>query len=129
MQRDMDLIRDMLLQVEKLPCSVQWYEIALAGRSREELCYHAKLAHDAGLIEARFLPGTTIFMVHRLTNEGHEFVDAAREPTIWKRAKETVLNTAGTLTVVALETALKLVVQQAVTGTSESVNVGFGSLR
>ncbi|HJS98117.1 MAG TPA: DUF2513 domain-containing protein [Terriglobales bacterium] len=115
MQRDLDLIRDMLLQLEKLPCSVQWYEIVLPGRSRQELCYHAKLAHDAGLIEARFLPGTTIFMVHRLTNKGHEFLDAAREDTIWKRAKETALKTAGTLTVIAVETALKFEVQQAVT--------------
>jgi hypothetical protein len=114
MQRDLDLIRDILLQVEKLPCPAHWYEIAIPGRSREQLCYHAKLAHDAGLIEARFLTGSTIFTVHRLTNEGHEFLDAARENTIWKRAKETVASSTGILTVVAPKTALTLIVQKAV---------------
>jgi hypothetical protein len=102
MRRDLDLIRDMLLQIERSSAGVHWYEIAAPGRSREQLSYHAKLAADAGLIEARFLPGTPIFTVYRLANQGHEFLDAARETAMWNRAKEMALRMAGSLTVAAL---------------------------
>jgi len=124
MQRDLNLIRDMLLQIEKSPHNVHWYEMAVPGRSREQLSYHARLAADAGLIEARFLPGTPIFTVYRLTNEGHEFLDAARETAMWNRAKEMALHTAGSLTVAALRVALTVVVQQAIAGTLSQLPPG-----
>lgn len=126
-QRDLDLFRDMLLQIERSPHSVHWYEIAIPGRSREQLSYHAKLAADAGLIEARFLSGTPIFTVHRLTNDGHEFLDAARETATWNRAKQMALHTAGSLTVAALRVALAVIVQQAVTGTLSQLPPGHGA--
>lgn len=118
MKRDMDLFRMLLLEVEKQPFEESGYvsKPAVAGFSEEEVCYHAHLAQDAGFIEATFLPGTTEFMVKRLTFAGHEFLDAAREDKLWNKAKHTVLSNAGTLTVEALKTALSLLMQQAARG-------------
>src|ERR1700741_3884513 len=100
MKRDMDLLRSLLLEVEKLPFVAGGYStgVKVPGFSDEEVCYHAKLADEQGLIDAKFLPGTTDFMVQRLTYEGHEFLDAARSDTMWNKAKATVMKNAGTLT-------------------------------
>jgi hypothetical protein len=67
MKRDMDLIRAMLLEVEK-STSPGGCQIKLPDHSREELYYNAQLAQEAGLIDARFLPNSAEFHVLRLTN-------------------------------------------------------------
>lgn len=117
MKRDMELFRKFLLEVETIPPDmVNWVGLTVEGHSSDEVAYHARLAHDAGFIEARFLPGTNDFTVRRLTYAGHEFLDAAREDTLWQKAKQTVLSNAGTLTVEALKTALAMLMQQAAHG-------------
>ena len=86
MKRDMDLIRSLLLQVEgeDNPDLSKWTE--------EQQLYHMAL-----LIEAEFVHGSIIddeqgntrtTITTRLTWSGHEFLDAARNETVWKKAKE-----------------------------------------
>jgi hypothetical protein len=104
------------LEIEKLPASGNWFTIRLDGYTQEQLSAHVMMAHDAGFVEAKFLPGTTEFLVKRLTYAGHEFVDAAREETLWNKAKDNVLSTAGTLTLEALKIALSALMQQAARG-------------
>lgn len=85
MIRDLETIRSLLLKAEAsreaFPCE-----------SPEEI-YNAVLLSDAGLIEARFAPPTmpTAAMILRLTWQGHDFLDAARNETIWNTAKEKFL--------------------------------------
>lgn len=52
MKRDMDLIRAILIEVEKLPFDAGFHDISVSGYSEEEIAYHVRLAHEAGLIEA-----------------------------------------------------------------------------
>jgi hypothetical protein len=68
------------------------------------------------LIEAKFHKSVATFVVQRLTNEGHEFLAAARQETLWAEAKATVLKNIGTITIAALKTVLNELVQRAVTG-------------
>jgi hypothetical protein len=68
MKRDMDLIREILLEVEK--SSLDGCRIQINGRGADELYYNAMQARDAGLIDAKFLPNSTDFYVLRLTYEG-----------------------------------------------------------
>jgi hypothetical protein len=110
--RDMDLIRDMLMEVEK-SATLNGCQVKIQWRTPEELYYNAMQARDAGLIDARFLPNSTDFHVLRLTYEGHEFLDAARSDTVWKKAKETVVKGTGTLTLEGLKIALAAVVKHA----------------
>jgi hypothetical protein len=120
MKRDMDLFRAVLLAIEEQPFVGSGYTAkpTVAGFSEEEICYHAQLAQDAGFIEATFLPRTTQFMVKRLTFAGHEFLDAAREDTLWNKAKEILLSKTGTLTVEGLKATLVMLIQHAIQGKS-----------
>ena len=115
MKRDMDLIRAILLEVEK-STSPGGCQINLPGHSREELYYNAQLAQEAGLIEARFLPNADAFHVLRLTYAGHEFLEMARNDTLWVKAKETVTKNTGTLTLEGLKIALSTLIRHALGG-------------
>jgi hypothetical protein len=85
MKRDLDVIRSLLLKAESssghFPCET------------EEEIYNAVLLQDAGLIEGRFAPATNpqMAVILRLTWQGHDFLDAARNDTIWNKAKENFL--------------------------------------
>ena len=114
-RREMDLIRAILLEVEK-SLSPNGSGIELPQRTREELHYNAHLAQEAGLIDARFLPNSTDFHVLRLTYAGHEFLDAARNDTMWAKAKETVTKNTGTLTLEGLKIALSTLIKHALGG-------------
>jgi len=116
MHRDMDLFRSILFEVEKLPPENPWSHIRIDEHSNEEVCYHVKLASDAGFVVAKFLPGTAEFAVERLTYAGHEFLDSAREDTLWAKAKDAVQKATGTLTIDGLKVALGALIHQAIKG-------------
>lgn len=91
MKRDMELVRLILLAVEGSEDAVAKSK----ERSIEERAYHVALLLDAG-----FIVGTTAndadghpngYVVTRMTWARHEFLDALRDDTIWKKAKEHVL--------------------------------------
>ena len=115
MKRDMDLLRSLLLKVEEQPFNGPFPIIEIQGHSKDEVAYHARLAQEAGFVEAHFSMSGDFF-VRRLTYAGHEFLDAAREDKLWNKAKDTVLKNAGTLTMDALKTALSMLMQQAARG-------------
>jgi Hypothetical protein (DUF2513) len=48
MERDMDLIRDILLAVEKEPYTGSWFDVEIAGRTPAEVGYHIMLLDQAG---------------------------------------------------------------------------------
>ena len=108
MKRDMELIRAILIKVEKLPYDAGFHDISVEGYSEEEINYYVLLAHEAGLIDAADL--TTMDGVcwkpKRLTYQGHEFLDSARSDTVWNKAKEKLLTTTGTITLEALKVVL-----------------------
>lgn len=84
MRRDEDLVRSLMFQAE---ANEDW-RLAEAGAvllspSPEEnrRAYHLHLLVDAGLFAQ---VGKGIF---RLTNAGHDWLDAVRDDTIWNRTK------------------------------------------
>lgn len=93
MERDEDLIRDLLLRVEEGPP----HDFHFADRSEHEVNYHLAL-----LVEANYLRGevvrtgtpdrgkTNVYSVHvqHLTMEGHDFLDAIRDEGVWAKTKE-----------------------------------------
>lgn len=90
MKRDMELIRLLLLQYETGARSPE-----LANHSKQEIIYNLVLMRDASLIEAQFIEGNKVLpddvMDIRLTWAGHDFLDATRDSTVWKLAKEHIL--------------------------------------
>src|SRR3989304_4745015 len=77
MKRDMDLVREILLKMEELPMKGDCHNIHIDGRSEEEIIYHVRIMHEAGLIEAIDFTATdgVDWRPKRLTYAGHEFLD------------------------------------------------------
>lgn len=95
-QRDMDLVRDLLLRFEQDPQldGHHWVHfdpdaLGMPERSAEVIGYHMDL-----LIEAGYLVGKTGFedipIISKMTWQGHEFLDNIRDPGIWNKTKERV---------------------------------------
>lgn len=92
MKRDLDLIRLVLLQCESenpLP--------DLSGYTDREVHYHCALAIGAGLLQGQVVEDGT-GCIHeaipqRLTWQGHDFLDLARDQSLWNQAKKKLLQT------------------------------------
>ena len=89
MERDMDLVRLILRTVAE--CNEQYGpgKLSIDGFSDEVVHYHCNLLIDAGLADGSVTRtrGGLFTTIHRLTWEGHDFVDAARDATRWNEAK------------------------------------------
>lgn len=96
----MDLIRTLLLEIEKLPQNeyLTHGKFSINSYSDEEVTYNLKLLNEKGLIKANF-KSESAFLVKSdgLTWEGHEFLDATRDETRWKKVKKTVSEKGGSL--------------------------------
>lgn len=92
MPRDMDLIRELMLQFEQGDSSVP------EGRTELEVAYHVKQLIDGGFLQGEVLIATTAaspgkpvpkdYFVHDITWKGHDFIKAVREATVWQRVKD-----------------------------------------
>lgn len=89
MQRDMDLVRQILLEVEQKIGALDAKEIEIEGAEPNTVNYHVGLLVDAGLLRAENVTsmGRLEYLVQGLTWEGHEFLDASRNSQIWEKAK------------------------------------------
>ncbi len=88
MKRNMDLVRDMLLSIEDES------DERLAQYPYELRAQHFLILRDAGLVVGVVQgddrnPGR--YMPFRLTWAGHEFIALARDNTVWKRVKDTIM--------------------------------------
>ena len=94
MQRDMNLVRQILLELEKSDGYSEFRTIRIQGQSSEVIAYHLILLYEAGLIEGT--PNKQTFnspasiSTRRLTWDGHEFLDLSRNDKLWKKALEEV---------------------------------------
>jgi hypothetical protein len=92
MKRDMDLVREILLAVEGNPSGYMPCELKIDGYSEETIAYHTCLLKEADLIdgEESECPAGRQVIPSRLTWAGHEFLDASKEPSRWKEAREAI---------------------------------------
>lgn len=91
MKRDMELVRKIVLHLEKPPRKTpRLDELHIEGYELKAVNYHVRLLYDGGLIMNKAHPDREL--EHRctlsLTWVGHDFLDAARNDTIWQGAKE-----------------------------------------
>lgn len=101
MKRDMDLIRRLLLDLEKTPPGEE--PVFNTGEFPQELVgYHKHLLVEAGLAEGAPIESfgnspPSAFLTH-LTWEGHDFVDAARDESVWSKTTASVRGKVGSVT-------------------------------
>jgi len=97
MKRDMSLIRELLLKLEGLPLrrGDNWHitpdspAISIEGYSVHQIDYHLSLIREAGFIDDSVSQPAEGIMFTGLSWRGHEFLDAVRDPEIWRKTTET----------------------------------------
>ena len=103
MKRDLELIRKMVLAIEDAPSGWAPQDLKIEGYTDEQIGYHAYLLVDAGLAkgeDASTLGSPSpVGFISRLNWAGHEFADAARDETRWRRAMGFVQEKTGTVTI------------------------------
>ena len=109
MKRDIDLIKLLLRKVEG-----EEPKPDLSSYSQEQILYHYELMEEAGLVVAHFQRGPTGQVIHarveRLTNLGHDFLDASRSDTVWAKFKQAVGKVGGSISIpLAVELMKQLV--------------------
>jgi hypothetical protein len=100
MNRDMDLARQILEQVEEKSQGLGAVHLDLPGRVQKEISYHVMLLNQAGLLKATDVSNSETglaWLPISLTYQGHEFLDAIRNDTVWKKVKETVKEKGGSI--------------------------------
>lgn len=109
LKRDMDLIRGILLALEVEYDELAWVDLAFDGRTPDEVSYHIRLAAEAGLMHAKdnSTSDGPDWKARCLTSKGHDFLDAARNETIWRKAVEKVGGAVGTVSVAVMGEVLK----------------------
>ena len=109
MKRDMDLARTILFAVEKDESNSQSrIKLNIPGKPSQEVSYYVEILAEAGLITAISAGPTagSYYFPKRLTWEGHEFLDAARNDTLWEQAKTETLKQTGGLSIDLLKAVL-----------------------
>jgi len=110
MQRNPDILRDIMLAAEKQPAGHKLYASAIKTVSDNP---HEIADHIQQLIEIGYLDATVQFygrdtppkaVIHRIKGPGHDFLQAMRDDTVWRMVKEKVMVPAASWT---LATAVK----------------------
>lgn len=83
MQRDMDLIRQLLLEIEDGQDAFDYEE---RDGDSSHLDYQLVQLSDAGFIEAQFLDSCCV--INKITWRGHDFLDSVRDPEVWQKTKD-----------------------------------------
>lgn len=99
MKRDDDLIRNLLLEFEERE---DWLKAIpqTTSMSKEDrkIIGHIYLLCDAGLV-------TSVGRdTYRLTNQGHDFLEATRDEGLWQTTKDAVSETGGNATLEIVKT-------------------------
>lgn len=102
MTRDFELIRKLLLQIEDAPAGEPLQSLTVDESLDEAvLGRHLELLIDAGLIEGQVIGHRPVsFVIHGLTWSGHDFVEHARNESVWRSVFE---NTKAAGTSITLE--------------------------
>ena len=115
MKRGMDLVRRIALATAEMkPDEVL---TKLDGIEEREFVMHAQWMEEAGLLHAALAPKDSkqpanFAAVFRLTWAGCEFADAARDETLWGKAKTNVLKPGMSFTFDVLRDWLKTEIAQ-----------------
>ncbi len=107
MKRNMDLIRDILLNIESRPPGELVRTVGYDSEkySEDELKGHLRLIDQAGLVDGnlKFHTSGTLIAIYGLSNEGHDLLDAIRGDRVWERTKERVQEVGGSVTIETLK--------------------------
>jgi hypothetical protein len=116
MKRDMDLVRKIVFAIEDRASGFALAELKIEGYTQEQIGYHVCIMIEAGLLEGddatTWGDKSPQADATRLTWDGHDFADAARDDSRWNRAMEIVKKKAGSITISVLKELLVSLMKQ-----------------
>lgn len=121
MKRDMDLIREILLDIEKVPAGGFWDVDAFAvNRDRNEVLYTLRIMEQHSMVsectsetmDGLDFVGNAVFILPA----GYDFLDASRNNTVWKKFKDKVKNEGISFTFSIAIKLLKKLAEESVLG-------------
>ncbi|PKM29731.1 MAG: hypothetical protein CVV07_08505 [Gammaproteobacteria bacterium HGW-Gammaproteobacteria-11] len=101
MQRDMDLLREILLKLEGMSqqansiLTFKAGDLGIEGFTDDQVIYHFRLLADEGYIDQGGRPPLSGLMFRQLTWKGHDFADSVRDSEIWRKARGGALAAGG----------------------------------
>ena len=102
MTRDFDLIRKILIAVQAEPAGSVLYSVNIDNEYNENVVNeHIDLLVDGGLLKGqvlRPLDEIVSFTVYGLTWQGHDFIQATGNETLWNKAGDIVKDKGGAIT-------------------------------
>lgn len=132
MRRDMDLVRDILLEIEKQYVSTAIYNLKIEGYDTETIAYHCKILYEAGLIsdyKAQYADNTIYsFGVGSLTQDGNDYLDKIRDNSIWKKTKDVIVKKGLPLVLDTVKTISTAFITAATEGVANSIIKNGGQL-
>ncbi len=117
MKRDMNLVRSILLVLEKYDHGHAPDKLTIEGFSEEQIGYHIYLMGQAGLLDVTVVtscqsPSPTAIPIG-MTWQGHDFLELAREPSRWRQAIDKVTKAGAAMTIDILKSVLVTLANQA----------------
>ncbi len=101
MQRNMDLIRELLLRLEAFPVnlgevvSIPLDGIAVPSYDLNQIEYHLNQIRESGYIDEGGAPPSLGVGLRCLTPAGHDFIDSVRDPETWAKTKKEAAGAGG----------------------------------
>lgn len=128
MQRNMDLVRLILLQIEKEYVSTAIINLKVDSYSMEEVGYHCSILDESGLISS-YAPryagdGLCFFTVGHLTWEGHDFLDKIRDDGMWSKVKTTAKKKGIPLFIDTIKSIANAFISSAIEGATKAIIKG-----
>ena len=111
MRRDMDLVRHIMLEVEAAPGRLELGELACDEWPFPLVAYHVEMLAAHGLLDAKvthFSSGPR-GTVKALTWDGHDFLDAIRDERVWRKTKDKIVETVGSVTLGTFKKVAELI--------------------
>jgi hypothetical protein len=118
MKRDMDLVRAILLELEKHEHGFAPRSVQIEGYSDEQIGFHIWLMGQADLLRtvdatARGSDSPTALAMN-IAWDGYEFLEAARHDTLWQKAKQRVTSAGAGFTLELMTAVLARLAKDAV---------------
>ena len=98
----MDLVRQILLEIEEVDDGSGFpRKIDIPDFDNVTVVGHLMLLDEAGYIEGVSLRASNVtdYRPNRITWDGHEFLDAVRDPKIWTETKSELSKISGATTI------------------------------
>lgn len=89
MKRDMELVRQLLIDISKGKCKIEFDPDN--NEEDKRLLYHLKILKQAGFIDFKlneYFEGASLYDVPELTWAGNDYLDSISNDTVWERTKK-----------------------------------------